>query len=83
MRNVKESHWRICQGAWHNSGFLGGSDDNESVSNAGDLSSIPGLARSPEEENSYPLQYPLGGKELDTTEQLTLSLFTWHNPIYI
>jgi len=29
----------------------------ESTCNAGDLSSIPGLGRSPGEENRYPLQY--------------------------
>ena len=68
MRNVKESHWGIYQGAWHNSGFPVGSDGNESVSNARDLGSIPRLGRSPGEENGYPLQYPLGGKELDPTE---------------
>ena len=49
----------------------------------GDLSSIPGLGRSPGEGNSYPLQYsslensmnysPWDPKELDMTEQLSLS----------
>ena len=68
MRNVKESHWGIYQGAWHKSGFPVGLDGDESVSNAGDLGSIPRLGRSPGEENGYPLQYLLGGKELDTTE---------------
>jgi len=38
-------------------GFPGGSDNIESACNAGDLSSIPGLGRSPGEGNSYPLQY--------------------------
>ena len=38
-------------------GFPGGSDDKESICNAGDLSLIPGLGRSPGEGNSYPLQY--------------------------
>ena len=38
-------------------GFLDGSDDKESACNAGDLDSIPGLGRSPGEENDYPLQY--------------------------
>jgi len=38
-------------------GFPGGSNGKESTCNAGDLSSIPGLGRSPGEENSYPLQY--------------------------
>ena len=38
-------------------GFPGGSDGKESGCNAGDLSSIPRLGRSPEEGKGYPLQY--------------------------
>ena len=38
-------------------GFPGGSDDKESASNAGDLGLIPGLGRSPGEENGNLLQY--------------------------
>ena len=38
-------------------GFPGGSDGKESTCNAGDLGSIPGLGRSPEEGKGYPLQY--------------------------
>jgi len=38
-------------------GFPGGSAGKESACNAGDLSLIPGLGRSPGEGNSYPLQY--------------------------
>ena len=38
-------------------GFPCGSAGKESTCNAGDLSSIPGLGRSPGDENSYPLQY--------------------------
>ena len=38
-------------------GFLGGSDGKESACSAGELSSIPGLGRSPGEENGNPLQY--------------------------
>ena len=38
-------------------GFPGGSAGKESVCNAGDLGSIPGLGRSPGEWNGYPLQY--------------------------
>ena len=34
-------------------GFPGGSEDNESVCNAGDLCSTPGLGRSPSEGNGY------------------------------
>ena len=38
-------------------GFPGGSAGKESAGNVGDLGSIPGLRRSPEEGNSYPLQF--------------------------
>ena len=37
--------------------FPGGSDGKESVCNAGDLGSVPGLRRSPGEGNGYPLHY--------------------------
>ena len=40
-----------------NLGFLGGSAGKESVCNAGDLGSIPGLGGSPGEEKGYQLQY--------------------------
>ena len=39
------------------SSFPGGSDGKASVDNAGDLGSIPGSGRSPEEGNGNPLQY--------------------------
>ena len=42
---------------WSKMDFPGGSDDRESAYNAGHLGSIPGLGRSPREENDYPLQY--------------------------
>ena len=67
-------------------GFPGGSDGKESTCSSGDLASISGLGGSPEEGNSYPLQYsclenpmdrgawwatgPLGHS--DMTERLTL-----------
>ena len=38
-------------------GFLGGSDGTESTCKAGDWGSVPGLGRSPGEENGNPLQY--------------------------
>ena len=38
-------------------GFPCGSAGKESTYNAGDLDSIPGLGRSPEERKGYPLQY--------------------------
>ena len=46
--------------------FPGDSDGKASACSAGDLSSIPGLGRSPREGNSNPLQYsclenPMGG----------------------
>ena len=59
----------------------------ESTCSAGDPSSIPGSGRSPGEGKGYPLQYsglensmdsPWGRKESDTTEPLSLSLFTLH-----
>ena len=37
--------------------FPGGSVDKDSACSAGDLSSIPGLGRSPGEGNGNPLQY--------------------------
>ena len=44
---------------WHclSLGFLCGSAAKESMCNAGDLGSIPGLGRSPGEGKGYPLQY--------------------------
>ena len=38
-------------------GFPCGSVGKESTCNAGDLDLIPGLGKSPEEGNGYPLQY--------------------------
>ena len=67
-------------------GFPGGSECKEFSCSAGDPGSIPGLGRSPREGNGYPLQYSClensmerealwatVHKEMDTTEQLTLS----------
>ena len=67
-------------------GFPGGSDGKESACNAGELSLIPGLGRSPRGGNGNPLQYsclenphgqrnltgysPWGHKESDITELL-------------
>ena len=52
-------------------GFPGGSDGKESTCKAGDPGSTPGLGRS---LGGRPGYSPDGGKESDTTEQLTLSL---------
>ena len=62
-------------------GFPGSSADKESAYSAGDPCLIPGLGRPPGEENIYSLQYSglensMDCKELDTTEQLSLSPFT-------
>ena len=42
---------------YYTMGFPGGSDGKESVYNAGDMGSVPGLERSPGEGNGNPLQY--------------------------
>ena len=63
----------------------GGSTGKESTCNAGDLGSIPGLGRFPWRRERLPttvfwpgefhgLYSPWGGKELDTAEQVSLSL---------
>ena len=49
-------------------GFPGGSEGKASARNVGDLGSIPGLGRSPEEGNDNPLQYsclenPMDGED--------------------
>ena len=78
MRNAKLHHLALPEG------FHCGSAGKESDCNMGDLGLIPGLGRSPGEGKGYPLQYsdpgefhglygPWGHKELDTTEQISLS----------
>ena len=73
-------------------GFPGGSDGKESTYNAGDLGLIPGSGRSPWRRTWQPTPVflpeefhgqrrlvgcsPWGHKESDTTEQITLTLFT-------
>ena len=47
----KEACWSTLKG------FPGSSDGKASACNVGDLGSIPGLGRSPGEENGNPLQY--------------------------
>ena len=71
--------------------FLGSSDGKESACNAGDLGSIPGLGRSPEEGNGNALQCsclknphglegysPWGCNESDTTERLSTAQHISH-----
>ena len=66
-------------------GFPGGSVVKKLPASAGDIGSIPGFGRTPGEGKGFPLQYsglensmdvysPWDHKELDTTEQLSLSL---------
>ena len=47
----------ICHNPYNILGFPVDSDSKESACNAGDLGLTPGLGRSPEEGNGYPLQY--------------------------
>ena len=69
-------------------GFPGSSAGKESACNVGDLGSIPGLGRSPEERERLPtpvfwprefhrLYSPWVCKESDTTEWLSLSRSAW------
>ena len=87
-KDIQVGLFQKC-GHW---GFPDGSDGKESVCNAGDPSSIPGLGRSPGGEgmathsNILAWRIPRteepgglwGRKESDTTEWLTLSLHTFH-----
>ena len=79
---VRKTHWR--RDRLPTPAFLGfpcGSAGKESACNAGDLSLIPGLGRSPGEGKGYPLLensmnytvHGVGRKELYMTEQLSLS----------
>ena len=72
-------------------GFPGGSDGKESSYNVGDLSSIPGLGKSPGGGHGNPLKYPClenlhgqknlasyspwGHEESDTTERLNIQIY--------
>ena len=75
-------------------GFPNGSGSKESACNAGDLSSVPGLGRSPGGGHGNPLQYsclenphgqrnlascsPWGHKESDRTEPLSTAHIASH-----
>ena len=85
----QEDHWR--RERLPTPVFLGfpcGSAGKEFACNVGDLGSIPRLGRPPGKEKGLPLQYsglknsmdcisPWGCKELDMTEQLSLSFTCW------
>ena len=82
---------KFCRLFYIHLGFPGGSNGEESASNAGGLGAIPGLGRSAGEGNGNQLQYsrlenshgqrslagysPGGLKESDRAERLTLSLY--------
>ena len=53
-------------------GFPGGSDDKESVRNAGDPGSILDLGRSPGEGNGYPLHYSALENYMDREARQTI-----------
>ena len=68
-------------------GFPGDSDGKESTCHAGDLGSIPGLGRSFEEGNGYPLQYRrsglIPGSRIHTLEEgmaTHFSILAWRIP---
>ena len=69
-------------------GFPCGSAGKESAHNEGDLSSIPGLGRSPGEGKGYPLQYPSLENSMDyivhvvAKSQTQLSNFHFHFPCF-
>ena len=58
--NHRKQHGQKKESAVHHTecvGFPGGSDGKASAYNEGELGSIPGLERSPGEENGNPLRY--------------------------
>ena len=55
-------------------GFPGGSDSKESICNAGDLGLIPGVGKSPREEDSYPLQYSGLENSMDCTDHVVVDV---------
>ena len=74
-----------CISRWvlYHLGFPDSSVGKESICNAGDLGSIPGLGRSPREGNGYPLQYSGLENSMDCivhglAKSRTLSDFHYH-----
>ena len=54
---MRKSYQILFDPFFRNYNFPGGSDGKASAYNAGDLGSIPGSGRSPEEGHGNPLQY--------------------------
>ena len=67
-------------------GFPGGSVGKESTCNVGDLSSTPGLGRSPGEGKGYLLQYSSLENSMDSivhgVEKSWISLSNFHFPVF-
>ena len=63
-------------------GFPRGSAGKESTCNAGDLSSIPGLGRSPGERNGYPLQYSGLENSMDCVVHGVTKSQTWLSDVH-
>ena len=61
--------------------FPGGSDGKESACNAGDLSSIPGLGRSPGGGRGNPLQYSWASLVAQTVKNPSAMRETWVQPL--
>ena len=98
LGNTPRRAWYLAKDSAYQRGFPGGSGCKEFACNAGDLGSIPKSGGSPEERNGLPTPVFLpgefhrqrslegyswwGGKELDTTERLTLSpgIYPWQFP---
>ena len=57
-------------------GFPGGSDRKESACSVGDVGSIPGLGRSPEEGNGYLPQYSGLENSMDCRVHWVTNLWT-------
>ena len=67
----------FCGGRGGGMHFPDSSVDKESACNAGDLSLIPGLGRSPGEGIGYPLQYSWASLVAQLVKNLPLMWETW------
>ena len=72
--------WDIPIFTW---GFPSGSAGKESACSVGDLGSMPGLGRSPEEGKSYPLQYSGLENSMNCIVHGVAKSRTWPNDFHI
>ena len=85
IHGVAKSQTRLSD--FHFTGFPGDSAGKESTCNAGDLSWIPGLGRSPGEGKGYPLQYSWAFlvaqmiKNLPETWETWVQYLGWEDPL--